>query len=65
MAEIKLQSQVPGAVPQRGPIFTEAAWGFWQVRVQYDLKKTVTGNIEKRGREKNAKLKSERENTVT
>lgn len=48
MVEIKLQSQVPGAVPQRGPIFTEAAWGCWQVRVQYDLRKTVTGNIEKR-----------------
>lgn len=52
MVEIKLQSQVPGAVPQRGSIFTEAAWGFWQVRVQYDLKKTVTGNIEKRDLEK-------------
>lgn len=50
MAEIKLQSLVPGAVPQRGPIFTEAG-----DTVQYDLKTSVTGNIEKQdqGRAKN------------
>lgn len=52
MAEIKLQSQVSGEVPQRGPIFTEAAWGFGRVRVQYDMKKSVTGKIKKQGHEK-------------
>lgn len=52
MAEIKLHSQVPGAVAQREPVFNAAARGFWEVRVQYDLKKTVTGNTEKQRREK-------------
>lgn len=55
MSEIKLQLQVPGAVPQREPVFNEAARGFLEVRVQYDPKKTVTGNTEKQRCEKRLK----------
>lgn len=47
MAEIKSLSRLPGAVSQRGPIFTEAVWRFFRDgKVQYDLRSCATGNTE-------------------